>query len=606
VSYRREGGVDAGVDTNAPTTTAAPGKRSRTAALQRKATRPPAGASLDAHAIAAEGVSGAATALPHADQIQAAFGRHSIAGIEAHVGGRAAAATSALGADGYATGNAVAFADAPSLHTAAHEAAHVIQQRAGVHLKGGLGEAGDVHERHADAVADAVVRGESAEALLDSCGGGGGGSGGAVQRHIRHDHVPVPGMGIFDMDFRAIPSPTPGPNQQAGMDGFIHFTPVAGAPNSNVIGINQIVKLTREAQPTNDVAPGSLSPNAQPRGALGQRGLRTQDDAATGVEGGYFTDVLHQGGTTGLHPGGQPLSPRYAVEPASPANQAGAWGGTTPGPNGGTGGIGEQSRGGLTPGFKRSDLPEDIRSVSLFDTPGWSGNGDFSFESVVRGEDTSTFYVGVTWGFTSHDGTVINERSAITHGTSATFENAMDRHRDFYVHEPVVIYFAFDHEDVDAVQTAKITALTGYLSRNPQVQMTLDGFADVQGDAAYNVRLSERRVAATRAAIVAAHPTFPAAQIVVNTVVPTAGAAAARPGAGGHGESTGATDATSEVPAGTGDQGGDAANGADQTREANRQFNRRVTITFSHPAGTGPTTGTGAATPVPPPAPAHP
>jgi hypothetical protein len=42
----------------------------------------------------------------------------------------------------------------------------VVQQRAGVHLTGGVGEAGDQYERHADAVAGLVVSGGSAEALL--------------------------------------------------------------------------------------------------------------------------------------------------------------------------------------------------------------------------------------------------------------------------------------------------------------------------------------------------------------------------------------------------------------------------------------------------------
>lgn len=35
----------------------------------------------------------------------------------------------ATGAEAFATGNHVAFASSPSLHTAAHEAAHVVQQR---------------------------------------------------------------------------------------------------------------------------------------------------------------------------------------------------------------------------------------------------------------------------------------------------------------------------------------------------------------------------------------------------------------------------------------------------------------------------------------------
>jgi hypothetical protein len=46
-----------------------------------------------------------------------------------------------------------------------------VQQRAGVHLKGGLGEAGDAYEQHADAVAARVVAGESAADLLGPVAG---------------------------------------------------------------------------------------------------------------------------------------------------------------------------------------------------------------------------------------------------------------------------------------------------------------------------------------------------------------------------------------------------------------------------------------------------
>lgn len=101
-------------------------------------------------------------------------------GLKSQTGGAAAQASAALGAQAYAMGDRVAFAQSPDLHTAAHEAAHVVQQEQGVQLKGGVGEAGDVYEQHADAVADAVVRGESAEALLDQHPGAGGGPG--VQR----------------------------------------------------------------------------------------------------------------------------------------------------------------------------------------------------------------------------------------------------------------------------------------------------------------------------------------------------------------------------------------------------------------------------------------
>jgi hypothetical protein len=68
------------------------------------------------------------------------------------------------------------------LHTAAHEAAHIVQQRQGVHLKGGVGEVGDAYEQHADAVADRVVAGQSAADLLGGASTDTAPAGGAVQR----------------------------------------------------------------------------------------------------------------------------------------------------------------------------------------------------------------------------------------------------------------------------------------------------------------------------------------------------------------------------------------------------------------------------------------
>ena len=119
------------------------------------------------HRLAAAGVSGTGGRLPHLERIQSAFGPdYDVSGVHAHVGGAARQATAQIGARAYATGNDVAFAAEPDLHTAAHEAAHVVQQRGGVQLKGGVGAAGDAYAVHADAVADRVVRGESAAELL--------------------------------------------------------------------------------------------------------------------------------------------------------------------------------------------------------------------------------------------------------------------------------------------------------------------------------------------------------------------------------------------------------------------------------------------------------
>ena len=117
----------------------------------------------DAVATAVAGVRGQGSKLPHSEAIQASFGTFDVSGIDAHVGGRARLAAATIGARAYATGNDVAFSSPPDLHTAAHEAAHVVQQRGGVSLKGGVGQAGDPYEIHADRVADLVVQGKSAE-----------------------------------------------------------------------------------------------------------------------------------------------------------------------------------------------------------------------------------------------------------------------------------------------------------------------------------------------------------------------------------------------------------------------------------------------------------
>ena len=153
-----------------------------------------------AHEIAKRGLDGPAQTLPHFDAIQRSFGRHEIGSVSAHIGGPAARAAQAMNARAYATGNAVAFRQTPDLHTAAHEAAHVVQQRGSVRLKSGLGETGDRHERHADAVADLVVQGLSSEALLDTYAWGGA-PGRAVQRIDQPIVTPAPASAITIRSF---------------------------------------------------------------------------------------------------------------------------------------------------------------------------------------------------------------------------------------------------------------------------------------------------------------------------------------------------------------------------------------------------------------------
>jgi hypothetical protein len=137
------------------------------------------------HEAAKVGIGGTSGALPHLEKIQRSFGRHDVTGVVAQTGAQATAGAQAMGAAAFTMGNHVAFAGSADLQTAAHEAAHVVQQRAGVQLAGGVGQEGDRHERHADAVAGLVLQGKSAESLLDAHTGSEHAHGGGTQRQVQ-------------------------------------------------------------------------------------------------------------------------------------------------------------------------------------------------------------------------------------------------------------------------------------------------------------------------------------------------------------------------------------------------------------------------------------
>jgi hypothetical protein len=143
---------------------------------------------------AAHGVSGPGGQLPYVDQIQRAFGGHDLSGVRAHVDERAAAANAAMGSMAYTRGEHIAFGASPDLHTAAHEAAHVLQQRAGVNVAGGVGARGDAHEQQANAVADSVVAGRSAASFIAAFAPPS--SGGATVAVQHQSHAATGGAGV--------------------------------------------------------------------------------------------------------------------------------------------------------------------------------------------------------------------------------------------------------------------------------------------------------------------------------------------------------------------------------------------------------------------------
>ena len=126
----------------------------------------------DLRLIAQNGTTGISERLPHLSEIQRSFGsQHDLSGVKAYIGGEAANAAEQMGAEAYTSGGNVAFRATPSLHAAAHEAAHVVQQKAGIRIPRDVGTKGDVYERQADAIADNVVAGRSSEHLLRTYAG---------------------------------------------------------------------------------------------------------------------------------------------------------------------------------------------------------------------------------------------------------------------------------------------------------------------------------------------------------------------------------------------------------------------------------------------------
>ncbi|HEV2860995.1 MAG TPA: DUF4157 domain-containing protein [Pyrinomonadaceae bacterium] len=428
--------------------------------------------------------------------------------VRVHTGGDAAQMNQDLNAQAFTSGQDIYFGEGktPGIDdVTAHELTHVIQQTGGARTQQISSPVGQVGRK-------------------------------LIQRHLAMSQPA--GQGVFEVDMQTRQGAASVPPTKSGMSGTIRFIPNLDAPNSNSIVLVQIFKITDLGGA--DVNPSTMPGLQAPRGAVGQSGVRTEDDPLRGIEGGFATDVEHQPLAGGAAvPFGSPLSLRYPFGTAGGAAQ--------------------------TPGFKRSNDPVDVRSSILFDFPGATGTGanfDFSFETVARGEDTSIVYGGLKWGFGLRAGVVVNERLSPEDTQTATFDEALARHREFYVHEPVTFYFPFDSDVLPPGEEAKIGEFLDYLTRNTDVELSLEGFADIRGGASqYNLDLSLRRAEAVHAALLARG--IPESRINAITI--------------GSGASTAAT-----TDAGTGDQGGNPAVGADQTREANRQFNRRVVLTFTH------------------------
>ncbi len=159
-------------DREAPAAEQMPDERESHATRDRQIAKKTSTAMLRAHLaagsegesqVAEQGTREDAAEFPHRESIERSFGAKLSA--TAHTGGIAAGACEDLGAEAYTMGSSVVFGQqTPSLHTAAHEAAHVMQQRAGTTSASS--------EAEADAVADRVVAGQSAASMLPAANTG--------------------------------------------------------------------------------------------------------------------------------------------------------------------------------------------------------------------------------------------------------------------------------------------------------------------------------------------------------------------------------------------------------------------------------------------------
>ena len=268
------------------------------------------------------------------------------------------------------------------------------------------------------------------------------------------------------VDQNGVASPSLPGVTMTGISGQIKFTPGKDTPYSNKIGIVQILKFTKEDKKG---TPQNADIVTLP--ALRGKQVRTAEDKKAGVQKGFFTDVLHKDFTQKGAPvakQGSNLPPYYPFS----------------------------SKGAQIFGFNRSKDAADQKQAELFDFPGIKSNKvdlDFRFETVAKGDDTLQVLGAFKWAFDIRKGVVVNEAKSVADAESATFKAALEKHRDFYVHEPVTFYYDFDKDQPAAGEVDKIDTFLDYLRRFADVRLDVQGFADTRGKAAYNQDLANRR-----------------------------------------------------------------------------------------------------------------
>ncbi|WP_284124225.1 eCIS core domain-containing protein [Parerythrobacter aestuarii] len=256
------------------------------------------------------------------------------------------------------------------------------------------------------------------------------------------------GLGLFDVSLTT-GSRTRGGVTSHGMEAQFGFMPHAEAPYSNRIGLVQTVDMERVNQP------------GQPDYVwTGDESNREHVKTPEGTN----VDMLH-----GELPAERNSEPWYwtgfpTEDPEDPANDQRF-------------------------GWNRS--PTDRHSAHLYDFPKSSFPLRYTFETVALGRDNQTAYGAVRWGFETDGATgTSNEWFDVTRvfqsGSeedyrSDVFDDALSEFREFYTHEPIIIYFGYNESMPTDSEFGKMGDVASFMTENPEAQIRLAASADMQG-----------------------------------------------------------------------------------------------------------------------------
>ncbi len=264
-----------------------------------------------------------------------------------------------------------------------------------------------------------------------------------------------------------------------GEEGTIKFDPKEEAPYTAQLGLVQAISLAIATDTQPDDQEDHLGPpsrHVSDTTPADLDALHTDGTEGDDVDSGWRIDARTTGNTTGLDihgnvGGGDAVQQGRGRDPF----YQDSW--HTPG----------RTQYGWVRG------PGDTQSTILYDFPKTKGNRDFDFETAAVGADNAQVYGVLKWGFEVQDGAVRRPYARAVETQSSTFDAAMDKFRAHYAHEPIIVYFGTNSDTPVDAEQAKVDQAIAYLTANPDMDVTVEGFADHRGSEEYNEDLAARR-----------------------------------------------------------------------------------------------------------------